>query len=176
MSAFVTASEVETEAMKDIVPFIASQSTNGRFVLTNKGRLSKELQKKYGDAFSETEAGIISVEFKAERENGHGNFFLETWSNRHWFTLGWMYTLDADMLLYYFLAERQMYSIPFPKLRKWAFHENRIYSFPEKQQNKYVQMNDTWGRCVPITVVRNEVGLRQYQFSGSHGTYERVLT
>lgn len=173
MSAFTEACEVETIAMRDVVPFIASHSQ--RFVLTNKGRMSEEIQKRYGDAIAETDKGIHTIELKAERENKHGNLFLETWSNRRWFTLGWMFKVSGvDILLYYFLTERYMISVSLPKLRKWAFHEQRIYSFPERCQNKYSQMNDTWGRCVPIEVIRNEVGIREYKFEGKPGQYQRL--
>jgi hypothetical protein len=174
MSAFKEACEVETEAMKDVVPFLHAHSHKGRFVLTNKGRLSKELQKQYGDAMAETSVGITAVEVKAEFENKYGNLFLETWSNRERFTPGWMFTLNADYLLYYFLTERQMLSIRFPLLRRWAFHEGRIYEYEEKCQAKYSQRNDTWGRCVPIDVVREEVTFNEYQFSGDHGRFTKL--
>ena len=135
MNAFLNAQQVEADAMKDILPFLADQSDDGRFVLTNKGRLSRELQKRYGDAASQHNGDIVFVEMKAEEDCKYGNLFLETWSNRRRFTLGWMYTLNADVLLYYFLDERCMYSINFTSLRKWAFHEGRIYHYPEKVQN-----------------------------------------
>lgn len=164
---FEAASLVEAEAMKDVIPFLTERSV--RFVLTNKGRLSRDLQKQYGDVLSETTDGVLAVEIKAEQENSHQNLFLETWSNRARFTVGWMWTLDADVLLYYFVNERVMYSIQFARLRRWAFHDLRIYDFPEKKQGKYIQKNDTWGRCVPIEVVGNEVGFNRYRFVGPHG-------
>jgi hypothetical protein len=30
-----------------------------------------------------------------------------------------------------------------------------------KQQKKYDQLNDTWGRLVPILVIQQEVGLKK---------------
>jgi len=70
-----------------------------------------------------------------------------------------------DILLYYFIKERLLYSIDFFKLRSWAFMDGNIYKYPEKPQGKYSQLNDTWGRCVPIIAIEKEVGLRKYNLA-----------
>ena len=160
MNGFDKARDVERRSMAILRPFIQKRSYNGQFVVTSKGPLARELQKTVGDALYNADAETIySVEVKAEESNEHGNFFLETWSNRHQFTQGWMYTLKADLLLYHFLRDDELYKIPFAKLKKWAFHNARIYDFPERQATKYDQLNDTWGRCVPIAVVMRELSL-----------------
>jgi hypothetical protein len=78
-----------------------------------------------------------------------------------------MFTLRADRLWYLILRERHLYSIPFPALQQWAFvragnHDKRcpgrIWEWPEKEQRKREQKNDTWGRTVPIKVIGEEVG------------------
>jgi hypothetical protein len=162
-NAFEKASLIEAEAMKDIIPFIRKNSWEGRLVLTAKGNLSKELQKQAGDIlFNREDQKLWAVELKAEAENLHNNFFLETWSNRRRFTPGWMFTLQSDMILYYFVKEKELYSISVPRLKAWAFEGQRIYMFPEKRQGKYDQLNDTWGRCVPIDTIRYEVGFKFY--------------
>lgn len=84
-----------------------------------------------------------------------------------------MFKLKADVLIYYFIENKVIYSIPFGKLRRWAFGRKgsevrslspgRIYDFPEKQQKKTCQLNDTWGRCVPIVVIEKEVGFKKYE-------------
>jgi hypothetical protein len=160
-NAFKTACEVETEAMAILIPFIEQKSI--RYVLTNKGNVSKELQKTCGDALINSDDGTIwAIEIKAERRNKTGNFYLETWSNRKWYTVGWMFNLNTDILLYFFLEDMLLYSIKFRDLRHWAFVKGRIYDFQEKPQTKYSQLNDTWGRCVPIGVIGDEVGFTQY--------------
>lgn len=176
-NAYQDACNVEAEGMADIIAFLESQSHHGRFVLTNKGRVSEFLQKTVGDAlFNCHEGNIWAVEFKVEEANEHGNFYLETWSNLQWFTPGWLYKLQADILLYYFLRERELYSIPFAKLKRWAFGSRngtrrlspgRIYEFPEKPQSKREQLNDTWGRCVPISVIEREVGFTKHPVEAS---------
>jgi len=173
MSSFHDACKVEAKGVSDICRFLEQQCDCGRFVLTDKGRLSETLQRTVGDAVASKNDGVWGIEFKVERENKHGNFFLETWSNLAWRKPGWMFTLDADVLLYYFLAEREMYAIPFQRLCKWAFGDattgvkknpGRIYDFPERLQAAYLQRNDTWGRCVPIAVIETEVTFTRYSY------------
>lgn len=170
MNAFELASRVEAEGVGRIVEFLREQSDRGHFVLTAKGRLARDLQLRVGDAMVNRDGDIFGVEFKIERADKHGNFFLETWSNRSRFNRGWLDHLDTDVLLYFFMEDGKLYSIPFQRLKKWAFgdsqRDGRIYDFPERKQSKYRQMNDTWGRCVPIKVVIQEVrGVRTYETS-----------
>lgn len=109
------------------------------------------------------------VELKVENDNRWGNFFFETWSNREWFTLGWLYKLQADVLLYHFLNQRTVYSLRVPALKRWAFGigdgQGNIYKYPERKQSKYNQKNDTWGRCVPIAELQKALGddIKYYQ-------------
>lgn len=169
-NSFYANQEVERESMRILWPFLEAKSADGRFVLTEKGRLGRELQRAYGDVFMQTGAGAIcAVECKAERENRHGNLFLESWSNRHRFTVGWLYTLNADVLLYHFLASDELYCVPFSALRKWCFHHTdgrpRLFSgqWRERMQSRHEQLNDTWGWCVPIDVLRAEVpGFKEF--------------
>ena len=53
----------------------------------------------------------------------------------------------------------RLYFIPFKKLRRWAFHDHNIYKWPERKQGKYQQLNDAWGRCVPIDVIVSDLQL-----------------
>jgi len=169
MSGYTDACRIEAEGIPDLVSFLEQQSDSGRFVLTAKGRLSEKLQKSVGDAIANVNSQVISVEFKNEVK-WTGNLFLETWSNRSRRTTGWMVKLDADILLYRFEDKRVLYSIPFQRLCRWAFVGN-IYRFPEKKQKKHDQLNDTWGRCVPVETVKREVGFREWTFDSSAGQW-----
>ena len=149
--------------MQLLLPFLEAE--NPKFVLTNGGgRLSMKIQKHVGDILVQN-GRLISIEVKVEKEDKHENFFLETWSNRKWFTPGWMYTTDCDRLWYFFLKERKLYSIDFGRLRQWAFWlkdgRGPFYSYKEKKQKEYEQNNDTWGRCVPIDVIREAIGFER---------------
>jgi len=162
-NTFDTACCVEDQALSDLLPFLEQKSFSGRFVLTSKGRLSKFLQKEVGDVVLNTSLKeVVSIEIKSEQENKYGNVFLETWSNRHRFTLGWMYTLNADFLFYYFVNDKQLLICNFQSLKKWAFIESKIYKYNEKLQSKYIQLNDTWGRCVPIKTLKNELNFKEF--------------
>jgi hypothetical protein len=176
MNAFEDACRIEADGLQDIVRFLDSQSGTGRVVLTDKGNLSAFLQETVGDAVFNCPRGHVwGAEFKIEKK-WTGNVFLETWSNLSRKTPGWMIKQNADILLYYFLSRRVLYSIDFRRLCRWAFGDSslwtngkqpkhspgRIYDFPEKRQNKRKQRNDTWGRCVPHGILLQEVGMNIY--------------
>jgi hypothetical protein len=163
VNAFATTSLVEVQGLARLMPYIQEGSYNGQSVVrTAKGRLAKELQLTIGDVLiNRPDDSIESLEIKTERENKYGNLFLETWSNRKWFNPGWMIHCNADWLLYYFLASDELYAVRLPRLKEWAFHKGRIYDYKERRQEKYQQLNDTWGRPVPISVLRHECGLQQ---------------
>jgi hypothetical protein len=175
MNSFQSARTVEYRGMLVLTPFLQRRAHNGQFVLLSKGALAKKLQETIGDAVLNTDAATFySVEIKCEESNDYGNFFVETWSNRNLehrashaergSNPGWLVKLKCDLLLYYFLAQDELYVIDFFKLKRWAFghagQPPRIYSYPEKPQGKRAQLNDTFGRCVPISIIQKEVGYR----------------
>lgn len=168
MTAFDQARQVEARGMAILTPFLKTRAHDGRFVLTGKGRLARYLQETVGDALFNSDADTIwSVEIKVEEEDCYGNFFLETWSNKNLSDKsshaqrgsnpGWLLKLQADLLFYYFVASDELYIIDLFALKRWAFvHDNgrpNIDRFPEKLQGKRTQLNDTWGRCVPIATL-----------------------
>jgi hypothetical protein len=170
MNAFADATKVEKRAMGDLIPFLEAAATVDKFILTQGGRASQYIQKVMGDILINCSAGKLwTIEIKAEEENRHGNFFLETWSNRSRFTPGWMFTSHADWLFYYFLEEKELFTMDFSKLKMWAFltlgqngNAGCLWDYPEKKQNKRTQLNDTWGRCVPISILKQNLDIRIY--------------
>jgi len=167
--------EIGNKGIEELLPLLEQKSFQGRFTFTNKGTLSEFLKKTAGDIIFNCKNGRVwAIEVKTEAEKRTPNFFLETWSNLSRFTPGWMITLQSDILWYYFQREHLLYSIPFAKLKQWAFIKRRIYEYPEKRQNKWAQLNDTWGRCVPIEIIGNEVGFSVYQIhtQNKQGSFE----
>ena len=171
MNSFDKAREVEARSLAILMPYLLEES-DGRLVLTSKGRLAPFLQETVGDLMMNTPDGRLwSVELKAEIENKWGNFFFETWSNRnledrdsHAFrgsNVGWLAKLRADMLFYHFIESDDLYIFDLFKLKRWAFGggetTGRLYQYPERRQSKYQQRNDTWGRCVPIPVIKRDL-------------------
>jgi len=144
-----------------------------RMVRTDKGRISLQLQQTVGDIlYNADRLTVMSIEVKTERAKS-ANLFLETWSNAAEEAgrkrRGWMYTLDADWLFYYFADADELCVVDFQKLKAWAFTgprrdgtSGRIFDFKEKAQRANHQLNLTRGRCVPIEVLAAEVGLRRF--------------
>lgn len=145
-------------------PYLRNLAEENKYVLTDKGPLSYELQKSVGDAlYNSGDGKVWGVEFKIE-ETYTGNFFLETWSNKKFGMAnpGWMVTLRTDRLWYYFLNTDQLFVIDFEKLFEWAFGNSsstgNIYDYREAKQYKHQQKNITCGRIVPVYVIGQEVG------------------
>ena len=180
MNAFAAASAVEARGMVALMPYLDEQFA-GRVIRTAKGPLAQYLQETVGDVLAEARDGRVwSLELKFEEENKYGNLFLEDWSNRNLENLeshsqrgsnpGWLCKSGSQVLVYYFLKSDELFTCSMLKLKRWAFvspsaarkgNPGRLWDFPAKPQGKYVQMNDTWARVVPISVLKNEVGLMQ---------------
>ena len=173
MNAFDKGLAVEARGMAVLTPYLRARAKMGQIVVINKGPLQSYLQRSVGDALMNvSEDRLVSIEVKCESDDQHGNFFLETWSNKNienryqhgerGSTPGWMLTLRADWLLYYFVEPDDLYIIDFFRLKQWAFGcgdaKPNIERYPERRQGKYDQRNDTWGRCVPIVDVRSALG------------------
>ena len=178
MDAFGNARLVEAKGMAVLGP-VLDERADGRLVLLEKGPLARALQETLGDGIFQSPTGRAwSVEIKVEAEERYGNLFLETWSNRNLedrqshitrgSNPGWMHHLRADLLLYYFLDTDRLYVLDLFRLQQWAFgskltgQPGGIYAYPEKPQGKRSQMNDTWGRCVPLSALAEKVGYRLF--------------
>jgi hypothetical protein len=137
--------------------------------------LAKHFQRSFGDLLIATGPGnVASVEIKAQRR-WTGNLFLEVWSNKNLddrgshiergSTPGWLITCRADVLGFHFIDADTVLFLPLFRLQQWAFGiedaPGRIYDFPERQQRRYVQRNDSWGRIVPIETLAREVGMKR---------------
>lgn len=179
MNAFAKGRLVEASAMEVLKPWLQEHASNGQLVVTDKGTLAPLLQSIAGDmAYNRQEDGrLYTVELKAEAEQrASGNLFLETWSNKNLecrdshaergSNPGWMVKQRADLLFYYFIDTDNLYILNFFNLKRWAFGcgctKGRIYDFPEVAQSKYTQLNDTFGRLVPLHVLSREVGFKLF--------------
>lgn len=154
--------------MSVLLPYLEERSD--RLVLTSKGILSRHLQLIAGDVILNADEKVWSVEIKVENKHT-GNLFLETWSNRNLEnklshaergqTPGWLLHTRADVLLYYFLDTDDLYTLPMFVLKQWCFGKGdmpgNIYKWEEKRQGKHEQLNDTWGRCIPISRLQNDL-------------------
>lgn len=178
MNAFCMASNVEIFGMAVLMPYLEEKAHRGRIVKTAKGALARFLQETIGDVvFNTDDETICCAEIKVEKK-WTGNLFLETWSNRNLekkeshamrgSNPGWLAKTQADVLLYYFLDTDDLIALPVFTLKRWAFvlsrrngHAGRIWDFEEKKQGKYDQLNDTWGRIVPVSVLEKEANAKR---------------
>lgn len=159
-NAFEQARRVEAESLEDLLPFLRKHSKHG-IVLTDKGRLSRAFQSKYGDVLLNAKTGeLLACELKAEKRKT-GNLFLEEWSNKKWCTPGWMNTLQCDRLLYHFIDADELYIIDFERLR--VFFNEKKNTFRLVEQRKYDQLNQTCGRLAPINDVFRNVGFKIFR-------------
>ncbi len=155
MSAFSNASKVEAEGQRILAPWLRNRFEH--VVFNSGGARHLELQK-ICDAFASpigTES-VVTIELKVEEENKTGNLYLESFSNKSKCNPGWMFKSEAELLVYYFLRSDECYTLKMQRLRRWAFSQEtegfwNISSYPEREQKKREQKNDTWGWCVPIT-------------------------
>ena len=141
-TAFSVACEVEKAGCDIILPYIESK---GFKVIPFA---NKHLQQ-YGDYIVQNGDKPKTIEIKTENKHT-GNFFFETWSNRKWHTLGWIFTIQADWLFYYFQDKYILYFMQVKSLKDCLFIDGLLWKYPEVEQGKYNQRNDTWGRIVPV--------------------------
>lgn len=135
-------------------------------VLNSGGRLHLELQR-ISDCFANSGGEVVAIELKVEKSSDHGNLFLESWSNKKRFNPGWLVKSEADLLIYYFVSTDECYVLRMQTLKIWAFSAEHgrwaVSHFPEREQSKYTQLNDTWGWCVPIQKCMEVAGRGQFQ-------------
>lgn len=164
MNAFDAARTIEAESLGILRPFLEEYS-HGHYMISGKGPLARALQAQCGDIlFNDRSDRLRSVELKAERRHT-GNLFLEIWSNRnfaqrdkfleHGAKIGWLFSNRADTLFYHFLDNGVLYILDMWQLQRWAFGhgDNRanIWSYAQRPQSKYGQMNETVGCLVPLS-------------------------
>jgi hypothetical protein len=141
---------------------------DGRLVRTDKGRLAEHLQRSAGDLLVNTDdETIASIEVKTEVRKT-SRLFLETVSNAVSGRAGWLWTLDADWLFYYFEDTDDLYVVDFQRLRAWARspsldgNARRIDDYHERRQTTHWQPNTTYGRTVPIAVLEAELEMKLF--------------
>lgn len=158
MSAFSNASEVEKQAIRELYPWLLHTCEKAQQIGLEKERLGLFVQTVWGDFLATKKGKNYSIELKAEETDKYSNFFLEMFSNMEFGTPGWMLTSHADYLFYFFLETGELYVMKLANLRKWAFFvddngHQRLDGYALRRQKKRDQLNDSWGRCVPIAHV-----------------------
>lgn len=160
MNSYKYCQKVEEMGYELVKPYLRENFDEWVYVNTiERNELILAFQQNFGDLIVKKDKSIYFIDLKTENEDKYGNLFLETWSNKKRNTAGWFSPelgVKADFVYYIFLQQKILYILDLPKLRKWAFEEGNIQRYPEKMQNKFDQLNDTWGRCVRIVDLINE--------------------
>lgn len=170
-NAFDAARGIEKRGRDILAPYFEERTAG--LVFTDKGKLARFIQEHAGDFLfnDKRHKTMYAAEMKIEQKHT-GNLFLETWSNRNLedkqrhadlgSNVGWLAKCRADFLVYYFLDSDDLYVIDLFGLQRWAFGyakpetadgkpmPGRIYQYWEVRQKAYNQLNDTWGRLVPV--------------------------
>jgi hypothetical protein len=182
MSSYDQCNSVAARSLALLIPFL--DEFQGRWVVTDKGRLAPYLQSIVGDLiFNNSNNRLYTVELKAD-DTDRRNVFIETWSNRNLDDVrnrdvgrkpGWFLTLSADLLFYHFVKQDRLVTFNLPALQRWGFCQEsrnwsepndqnertrlngRIFDFRETRQKQWDQKNDTWGRPVPVATLIREV-------------------
>lgn len=179
MGALNKALSVETRGKKIIYDYLEFKNNSYAQIYDKFDGVCEKTMQKHGDFIMFHKNGKMDwIEVKVEEENRHGNFFIETFSNKNISSIsnhyerastpGWIYTSRAGWIFYYFINSDELFMLPLFELKKWLLGEDEtnighpvIDRYKEKSQDKYVQLNDTWGRCVPITDVLNQLGTKE---------------
>ena len=114
----------------------------------------------------------FKIEIKADRWHKTGNFFFETHSNKEKNTKGCFLYTEANLILYYFIQPKILYSLPMPATRDW-FLAN-FNNFREKETTTPVNgtFYTTVGSLVPIQQVLDKVsGVKKVQLLSSAKSY-----
>ena len=133
----------------------------------NKGEMASKFQATQGDyVINSDDDTAWRLEHKCEYSNFHGNFFIETFSNKSRGNPGWFWKLEADLLLYHFIESGEVYLMKLSTLRNWLYAPTHtgapnVHSYKHKSQQRYEQLNDTWGYCVSISDVCAAINVRR---------------
>lgn len=161
MNSFIECQKIEVKGYELVKPYLQKHFDEFVYVNTEeRNELILAFQQNFGDLIVKKDKAIYFIDIKTENEDKYGNLFLETWSNKKRNTPGWVVPevgVKADFVYYIFLKQRILYILDLPKLRKWGFSDKNMERYPEKMQNKYDQLNDTWGRCVKINDLIREL-------------------
>src|SRR5262245_11104701 len=145
---------VEQAGKKRLARFFENWSAGAPLIETEKD------DQICGDYIVQTASNtILGVELKTV-EGTYDKFFIELWSNRKYQTCGWLYTSVADRLVYHYQGDDRLFVMDMTALQRWLARDNFVGSFPECQQLKCHQLNDTWGALIPHEAVRNAIGFK----------------
>ncbi|MFQ5674397.1 MAG: hypothetical protein ACE5G1_00750 [bacterium] len=151
---FEDSTKVADRAVQEIVNWLEGFKET---VALRNVEADPEFQKIDVDLLWTTRKRQFKIEIKADRWHKTGNFFFETRSNKEKNTRGCFLYTKADLIFYFFVTPRVLYTLPMPRTRVWF--ESNLSRFKERATTTPVKGHyyTTVGRLVPIEIVMNEV-------------------
>ena len=100
---------------------------------------------------------VLGVEVKGDRHAQRGNYFLELVSNVEKDTPGCFLYSTADLLLYVFLAPREVHCLPLKATRDWFLPRAKEYPLKSTRTKTGAALYTTVGAIVPVKQLLKEV-------------------
>jgi hypothetical protein len=100
---------------------------------------------------------VLGVEVKGDRQARRGNYFLELVSNVERDTPGCFLYSTADLLLYVFLAPREVHCLPLKATRDWFIPRAKEYPLKSTRTRTGAVLYTTVGAIVPVKQILSEV-------------------
>jgi len=94
---------------------------------------------------------------KGDRNARRGNYFFELVSNLEKNTPGCFLYSEADLLLYVFLAPREIHCLPLPSTRQWFLERAKAFPLKQTRTRAGRASYTTVGAAVPARQVLAQV-------------------
>jgi hypothetical protein len=101
--------------------------------------------------------GVLGVEVKGDRQARRGTYFFELVSNLEKDTPGCFLYSTADLLLYVFLAPREVHCLPLKQTRDWFLPRAKDYPLKSTRTRTGAVLYTTVGASVPVRDVLSAV-------------------
>ncbi len=125
------------------------------------------------DLLWESQAGVVGIEVKGDRNGSRDNYFLELVSNVEKDTPGCFLYSEADFYLYAFVREREIHELPLRAARAWFLAHAREFPVRKTQTRVGGSHYTTLGALVPVEELLAAVpGARRFRVDEAGGFAE----
>jgi hypothetical protein len=100
---------------------------------------------------------VEGVEVKGDRNARRGNYFFELVSNLEKNTPGCFLYSEADLLLYVFVAPREIHRLPMRSTRQWFLENAKRFPLKQARTRAGLSTYTTVGAAVPVREVLSQV-------------------
>ncbi len=100
---------------------------------------------------------VEGIEVKGDRNARRGNYFFELVSNLEKNTPGCFLYSEADLLLYVFVAPREIHRLPMRATRQWFLENAKRFPLKQARTRTGLSTYTTVGAAVPVRDVLSQV-------------------